>query len=95
MGSVNIGPQMDDAELEDELDQLQQQELEDKMLETGAVPVLPTVANGESESTVAQLGSNRTPHTDLVLVKNKPQAVAAVEDDEEAELRKLQAEMAM
>ncbi|KAL2266257.1 hypothetical protein VTJ83DRAFT_5609 [Remersonia thermophila] len=78
MGSIAVGPQLDDAELEDELEQLQQQELEDKMLETGTVPVdniqrLPTVANGE--------------------VKGKAPAVA--EDDEEAELRRLQAEMAM
>jgi charged multivesicular body protein 4 len=53
MGSVAIGPQFDDTELEDELEQLQQQELEDKMLETGSVPVdrLPTVASGESELT--------------------------------------------
>lgn len=54
MGSVSVGPQLDDTELEDELEALQQQDLEDKMLETGAVPVdsiqrLPTVANGESK----------------------------------------------
>ncbi|KAH6636770.1 Snf7-domain-containing protein [Chaetomium tenue] len=78
MGSVNVGPQLDDTELEDELEALQQQDLEDKMLETGAVPVdsiqrLPTVANGE--------------------IKGKAPLVA--EDDEEAELRRLQAEMAM
>jgi hypothetical protein len=53
MGSVNVGPPLDDTELEDELEALQQQELEDKMLETGAVPVdsiqrLPAVANGDS-----------------------------------------------
>lgn len=52
MSSVTVGPQLDDMELEAELEELQQKELEDKMLETGAVPVqkLPTVANGESES---------------------------------------------
>jgi charged multivesicular body protein 4 len=50
-----LGQQVDDTELEDELAELQQQELEDKMLETGTVPVsdniqrLPAVANGESE----------------------------------------------
>ena len=53
MGSISVGPQLDDTELEDELEALQQQELEDKMLETGSVPVdsiqrLPTVKNGES-----------------------------------------------
>lgn len=53
MGSINVGPPLDETELEDELEQLQQQELEDKMLETGAVPVdrLPKVANGESKLT--------------------------------------------
>ncbi|KAJ4306251.1 ESCRT-III subunit protein snf7 [Collariella sp. IMI 366227] len=77
MGTINVGPQLDDTELEDELEQLQQQELEDKMLETGSVPVdrLPTVANGE--------------------IKGKAKAQSVQEDDEEAELRRLQAEMAM
>ncbi len=56
MGSISVGPLLDDEELQDELEALQQQELEDKMLETGAVPVdniqqrLPNVANGESKS---------------------------------------------
>ena len=55
MGSISVGPQLDDEELEGELDALQQQELEDKMLETGSVPVdsiqqrLPAVANGQSK----------------------------------------------
>ncbi|KAK4041800.1 Snf7-domain-containing protein [Parachaetomium inaequale] len=76
MGSISVGPQLDDTELEDELEALQQQELEDKMLETGSVPVdsiqrLPTVKNAE--------------------IKGKAPAVA--EDDEEEELRRLQAEM--
>ncbi|KAK3898578.1 Snf7-domain-containing protein [Staphylotrichum tortipilum] len=78
MGSISVGPQLDDEELQDELEALQQQELEDKMLETGTVPVdniqqrLPKVANGE--------------------IKGKtPVAV----DDEEEELKRLQAEMAM
>lgn len=55
MGSISVGPILDDEELQDELEALQQQELEDKMLETGTVPVdsiqqrLPKVANGESK----------------------------------------------
>ncbi|KAK4149150.1 Snf7-domain-containing protein [Chaetomidium leptoderma] len=78
MNSISVGPQLDDTELEDELEQLQQREIEDKMLETGTVPVdsiqrLPSVANGE--------------------IKGKAPAVA--EDDEEAELKKLEAEMAL
>ncbi|KAK4225334.1 putative vacuolar-sorting protein SNF7 [Podospora fimiseda] len=75
ISSVNIGPAIDEDELNEELDQLMQKDLEDKMLETGALPVdrLPKVANGEP----------------------KGKAPAVVEDEEEAELRKLQAEMAM
>ncbi|AEO56073.1 hypothetical protein MYCTH_66289 [Thermothelomyces thermophilus ATCC 42464] len=81
MSNIAVGPQVDDTELDEELEALQQQDLEDKMLETGTVPVdsiqqrLPTVANGE--------------------IKGKAPAAATAEDDEEAELRRLQAEMAM
>ncbi|EON69531.1 hypothetical protein W97_08791 [Coniosporium apollinis CBS 100218] len=76
-----VGTQaLDDAELEDELAELQQEELDNKMLRTGTVPVadevhrLPAVAQGEP--------------------KGKAPA-RAEEEDEEEELRKLQAEMAM
>ena len=53
MGSINIGNSIDEGELEDELEALQQEELDQKMLGTGTVPVsdsiqrLPAVANGE------------------------------------------------
>ncbi|CAM1500758.1 Fc.00g099200.m01.CDS01 [Cosmosporella sp. VM-42] len=76
----SLGNMVDDAELEDELDALQQEALDEQMLNTGNVPVsdavhkMPTPANTEP-------------------VSSKKQAVE--EDDEEAELRKLQAEMAM
>lgn len=72
---------VDDDELESELADLQQEELDNKMLKTGTVPVsdqvhrLPSVATGE--------------------VKGKTPAHAQEEDDEEEELRRLQAEMAM
>ncbi|ERS98696.1 charged multivesicular body protein 4 [Sporothrix brasiliensis 5110] len=75
--SNQIGEAVDDADLEEELEQLQQEQLDEKMLDT-SVPVsdavhrLPAAANGEIKSTPV-----------------------AEEDDEEAELRKLQAEMAM
>ncbi|KAF2011053.1 Snf7-domain-containing protein [Aaosphaeria arxii CBS 175.79] len=68
---------IDDMELEDELAELQQEQLDEQMLNTGSVPV------GDK---VGQLPS--APQT---VTKNK----ASVEDDEEEELRKLQAEMAM
>ncbi|KAH7148650.1 Snf7-domain-containing protein [Dactylonectria macrodidyma] len=77
----SLGEYIDDAELEDELEELQQEQLDEQMLNTGNVPVsdavhkMPTPANTEPMS-------------------NKKAAVQE-EDDEEAELRKLQAEMAM
>ncbi|KAH6674138.1 Snf7-domain-containing protein [Halenospora varia] len=76
--STPLGETVDEGELEDELDALEQEAVDNKMLGTGTVPVsdqvnrLPTVSNGE--------------------LKGK-QPVA--EDDEEEELRKLQAEMAI
>lgn len=53
--SSTIGEVVDDADLEDELEKLQQEQLDNKMLETGTVPVsdaihrLPAAANGESK----------------------------------------------
>ncbi|KXX76513.1 Vacuolar-sorting protein SNF7 [Madurella mycetomatis] len=73
MGSIAIGEQPDETELLQELEDLQQQDLDDKMRNTVPVPVLPAVANGD--------------------IKGK--ALVEAEDDEEAELKKLQAEMAM
>ena len=96
--SNQIGEAVDDADLEEELDKLQQEQLDEKMLDT-SVPVsdavhrLPAAANGERMlppiHAVNGLGlsypANKT-------VKSAP---VEEEDDEEAELRKLQAEMAM
>ena len=51
-----LGEPIDDAELEDELEQLQQEQLDEQMLKTGNVPVsdavhrMPTPANTERES---------------------------------------------
>ncbi|KAL9086601.1 MAG: hypothetical protein Q9165_007044 [Trypethelium subeluteriae] len=73
-----IGQAVDEDDLDEELQELQQEQLDEKMLKTGTVPVgdevhrLPAAHKGEI---------NKTP--------------VAEEDDEEAELRKLQAEMAM
>ncbi|KAF2138586.1 uncharacterized protein K452DRAFT_88706 [Aplosporella prunicola CBS 121167] len=72
---------LDEDELDEELAELQQEELDNKMLETGNVPVsdkvhrLPAAAQGE--------------------LRGKAPAKADEEEDEEEELRKLQAEMAM
>ncbi|KAI0528177.1 vacuolar-sorting protein SNF7 [Xylaria bambusicola] len=77
--SSHIGEPLDEDELEDELEALQQEALDKKMLESGTVPVsdvhkLPSVANSD--------------------IKSQPQLEDS-EDDEEKELRKLQEEMAM
>lgn len=70
-----IGEPIDEDELEAELEGMEQEAIDEKMLKTGTVPVadLPGVANGPIKG---------------------PTKVQA-EEDEEEELRKLQAEMAM
>ncbi|KAG5985345.1 ESCRT-III subunit protein snf7 [Claviceps digitariae] len=75
-----IGEPIDDDELEAELDELQQEKLDEDILKTGNVPVSDLVQRMPSVA-------NQEP------VSNR--AHAEEEDDEEAELRKLQAEMAM
>ncbi|KAL8939144.1 MAG: hypothetical protein Q9211_002880 [Gyalolechia sp. 1 TL-2023] len=79
--SMPITEPIDEDELETELADMEQENLNQRMLDPGTVPVadnlgrMPNVAQGE--------------------VKGKLKAQAVEEDDEEAELRKLQAEMAM
>ena len=103
MNSINVGNQGDEAELEDELEALQQEQLDEQMLGTGSVPVsdaiqrLPAAANGESKrdldtGSVKSLVKDQSHADNVFTVKGK---TAVEEDDEEAELRKLQAEMAM
>ncbi|KAK5992387.1 Vacuolar-sorting protein SNF7 [Cladobotryum mycophilum] len=75
-----LGEPIDDAELEDELDQMQQEQLDEQILKTGNVPVADAVHKMPSPAHAEPISS-------------KKQAIE--EDDEEAELRKLQAEMAM
>lgn len=66
---------VDEDELDEELAELQQEQLDERMLKTGSVPV----------------------HDQIQRMPNAPtkNTVSAEEEDEEAELRKLQAEMAM
>ncbi|KAM0800835.1 Snf7-domain-containing protein [Usnea florida] len=79
--SMPITEPIDEDELEADLAALEQENLDEKMLKTGTMPVadslnrLPKVANG------ALSGTSKKP--------------PAEEEDEEEELRKLQAEMAM
>ncbi|MCJ1357660.1 MAG: ESCRT-III subunit protein snf7 [Icmadophila ericetorum] len=70
------GEPIDEDELAEDLARLEQEDLDEKMLTTGTVPMLPTGPNGD-------------------LIKGKTKAQPAEEEDEEEELRKLQAEMAM
>ena len=84
-----IGEPIDETELEGELEDLEQEMIDERMLKTGAVPVggdvlrAPSVPNTKGES------SWRVDDGMLTGV------VASKEEDEEEELRKLQAEMAM
>ncbi|KAH8699546.1 Snf7-domain-containing protein [Ilyonectria robusta] len=80
IGSATIGEYEDEDGLLEELEQMQQEQLDEQMLKTGNVPVLDEVHKMPTPA-------NTEP------VSNKKQAIE--EDDEEAELRKLQAEMAM
>jgi charged multivesicular body protein 4 len=70
---------IDEDELDEELAELQQEKLDEDMLKTGNVPVNDTIAVGRLPAAPNQ--------------KLPQQRVE--EDDEEEELRKLQAEMAM
>ncbi|KAF9776606.1 ESCRT-III subunit protein snf7 [Fusarium sp. DS 682] len=78
--SNSLGEPIDEDELENELDELQQEQLDEQMLKTGTVPVSDAVHKLPTPASAEPVSS-------------KKQAVE--EDDEEAELRKLQAEMAM
>lgn len=77
--STSIGEPIDEDDLEGELEGMEQEAIDERMLNTGTVPVadqldkLPAAANGELK------GKERVEE----------------EDDEEAELAKLQKEMAM
>jgi len=77
---TTLGVDVDEDELENELEELQQEKLDEEMLKTGNVPMSDDVHKIASPPTTEPVSS-------------KKQAVE--EDDEEAELRKLQAEMAM
>lgn len=75
-----LGTPIDDDELEAELEDMQQEQVDEQILKTGNVPVSDAVAKMPTPA-------NAEP------VSSKKQAIE--EDDEEAEFRKLQAEMAI
>ena len=74
---ADIGEPIDEADLEEELEGMEQEAMDERMLKTGTLPV------GGEVDRLPQVGSGK--------LKAKP----AEEEDEEEELRKLQAEMAM
>ncbi|KAK1770982.1 Snf7-domain-containing protein [Phialemonium atrogriseum] len=80
MNTVNVGNQVDDVDLDAELEVMQQEQLDEQMLNTGTVPVSDQIQRLPAAGD-GPIKTGKTP--------------AAVEDDEEAELQKLQAEMAM
>ncbi|CAI7569529.1 hypothetical protein N7533_002710 [Penicillium manginii] len=77
--SVPLGEQLDEDELDAELGELEQEAMDERMLNTGPTPV------GAQLDRLPAAGNTE-------LGKNKAQAE---EEDEEAELAKLRAEMAM
>jgi charged multivesicular body protein 4A/B len=91
-GSMATG--VDEDELDEELAELQQEELDNKMLKTGSVPVsdqiqrLPNAGVGEREYTI-DIGFGNG------ILTSRIARTRVEEDDEEEELKKLQAEMAM
>lgn len=74
-----LGDPIDEDELEEELEALEQEKLDEQMLNTGTVRASEPI--------------HRLPQAVNGELKGKAKAIE--EDDEEAELRKLQAEMAM
>ena len=89
----------DEADLEEELENLQQEALDDRLTQTGHVPknkvdTLPSAPEGGSLLSHRWLRS--IGYSLLIILSTvKGKAPAQTEDDEEEELRKLQAEMAM
>ena len=71
-----IGEPIDEADLEEELEGMEQEAMDERMLKTGTVPVAGEV--------------DRLPQVGNAKLRAQPE-----EEDEEEELRKLQAEMAM
>lgn len=90
-----LGDPVDETELEEELEGMEQEAMDERMLKSGSVPVggevsrLPSVGNGPRKT--------RNTHEEerLLTPDFSVRGKAQEEDDEEEELRKLQAEMAM
>jgi charged multivesicular body protein 4 len=97
-----IGEPLDEADLEEELEGLEQEAMDERMLKTGPTPVggevnrLPAVSTGPSKSytlSTFQTRSSSAPKVNMLISSLvKP---TSVEEDEEEELRKMQAEIAL
>lgn len=98
---AQVGQVVDEDDLEAELESMQQEQLDEQMLKTGTVPVadsisrMPNVPNGAGESRPGSRRRRSGRRLTYKPVTAKSKAPVQEEDDEEAELRKLQAEMAM
>lgn len=80
MSAPGIGQGVDEVDLEAELEELQQEQLDEQMLKTGTVPVADAVHKMPSPANAEPVSAKKTP---------------AQEEDDDAELEKLRAEMAM
>jgi charged multivesicular body protein 4 len=109
MNNVHQSNQVDEEDLEAEMEAMQQEQLDEQMLKTGSVPVsdqiqrLPAAADGPSKPGPPSLSSAEAvqpPTFFFFSISDRPGTVhtgkkATTEDEDEAELQKLQAEMAM
>lgn len=92
--SANLGEPIDEDELASELEAMQQEQLDERMLGAPAAPVTATPGTVKPGMAHSSLVERRLGQANISIVAVAKKA-APVEDDEEEELRKLQAEMAM
>ena len=89
-----IGEPLDEADLEEELEGMEQEAMDERMLKTGTLPVqgLPAAPNAQGKRSYVEAWRQHWSGYVLTIV---PVKARPEEEDEEEELRKLQAEMAM
>lgn len=98
---AQVGQVVDEDDLEAELESMQQEQLDEQMLKTGTVPVADSISRMPNVPNGAGKPPRQPPHRLGRQLTRKPVAAKSSktpvqeEEDEEAELRKLQAEMAM
>lgn len=88
---MNFGNEIDEDEIAKDLEDLEQEILDNKIIGAPVVPVSQVGSGGKKHGVlVLGLGANSEPEKGKAAVHESKE-----EDDEEAELRKLQAEMMM